>query len=108
MSGMLSPERRETFLGTAEIIEVFYISKVGKVAGCKVTEGKIERGASVRLIRDNVVIHEGKLKTLKRFKDEASEVLVGQECGVAFEKYEDIRLGDVVEAFRLEHITRSL
>lgn len=108
MSGMLSPERRETFLGTAEIIEVFYISKVGKVAGCKVTEGKIERGASVRLIRDNVVIHEGKLKTLKRFKDEASEVFVGQECGVAFEKYEDIRLGDVVEAFRLEHITRSL
>lgn len=108
MSGMLSPERRETFLGTAEIIEVFYISKVGKVAGCKVTEGKIERGAAVRLIRDNVVIHEGKLKTLKRFKDEASEVFVGQECGVAFEKYDDIRAGDVVEAFRLEHITRSL
>lgn len=108
MSGMLTPERRETFLGTAEIIEVFYISKVGKVAGCKVTESKIERGASVRLIRDNVVIHEGKLKTLKRFKDEVSEAIVGQECGIAFEKYEDIRVGDVVEAFRLEHISRSL
>lgn len=108
MSGMLTPERRETFLGTTEVIEVFYISKVGKVAGCKVTEGKIERGASVRLIRDNVVIHEGKLKTLKRFKDEVSTVNLGQECGMAFEKYDDIRVGDVVEAFNLEHISRSL
>lgn len=108
MSGLLTPERRETFLGNAEILEVFYISKVGKVAGCKVTEGKIERGASVRLIRDNIVIHEGKLKTLKRFKDEVSETFSGQECGMAFEKYEDIRPGDVIEAFRLEHIARSL
>jgi translation initiation factor IF-2 len=74
MSGMLSPERRETFLGNAEILEVFNITKVGKVAGCRVTEGKVERGAGVRLIRDNVVIHEGKLKTLKRFKDEVAEV----------------------------------
>lgn len=108
MSGLLAPERRETFLGTAEILEVFYISKIGKVAGCKVSEGKIERGASVRLIRDNIVIHEGKLKTLKRFKDEVSEVFVSQECGMAFEKYEDIKAGDIIEAFRLEHITRSL
>jgi translation initiation factor IF-2 len=74
MSGLLSPERRETFLGNAEILEIFNITKVGKVAGCRVTEGKVERGAGVRLVRDNVVIHEGKLKTLKRFKDEVSEV----------------------------------
>ncbi len=108
MSGLLSPERRETFLGNAEILEVFNITKVGKVAGCRVTEGKVERGAGVRLIRDNVVIHEGKLKTLKRFKDEVSEVPAGQECGMAFENYDDIRAGDTIEAFRVEHITRTL
>ncbi|GAB5462451.1 translation initiation factor IF-2 [Hoeflea alexandrii] len=108
MSGMLSPERRETFLGNAEILEVFNITKVGKVAGCRVTEGKVERGAGVRLIRDNVVIHEGKLKTLKRFKDEVAEVNGGQECGMAFENYEDIRAGDVIECFRVEHVTRTL
>ncbi|MFN4272635.1 MAG: translation initiation factor IF-2 [Aliihoeflea sp.] len=108
MSGMLSPERRETFLGYAEILEVFNITKVGKVAGCRVTEGKMERGAGVRLLRDNVVIHEGKLKTLKRFKDEVSEVPVGQECGMAFENYEDIRAGDVIEAYRVEMVTRTL
>jgi len=108
MSGLLSPERRETFLGNAEILEVFNITKVGKVAGCRVTEGKVERGAGVRLIRDNVVIHEGKLKTLKRFKDEVSEVPVGQECGMAFENYEDIRAGDIIECFRVEHVTRTL
>ncbi|WP_420960409.1 translation initiation factor IF-2 [Brucella sp. IR073] len=108
MSGLLSPERRETFLGNAEILEVFNITKVGKVAGCRVTEGKVERGAGVRLIRDNVVIHEGKLKTLKRFKDEVSEVPGGQECGMAFENYDDIRPGDIIEAFRVEHITRTL
>ncbi len=108
MSGLLSPERRETFLGNAEILEVFMITKVGKVAGCRVTEGKVERGAGVRLIRDNVVIHEGKLKTLKRFKDEVAEVPAGQECGMAFENYEDIRVGDIIEAFRVEHVTRTL
>ncbi|MBU4531518.1 MAG: translation initiation factor IF-2 [Hoeflea sp.] len=108
MSGMLSPERRETFLGNAEILEVFNITKVGKVAGCRVTEGKVERGAGVRLIRDNVVIHEGKLKTLKRFKDEVAEVHGGQECGMAFENYEDIRAADVIECFRVEHVTRTL
>ncbi len=108
MSGLLSPERRETFLGNAEILEVFNITKVGKVAGCRVTEGKVERGAGVRLIRDNVVIHEGKLKTLKRFKDEVAEVPAGQECGMAFENYEDIRAGDVIEAYRVEMVTRSL
>ncbi len=108
MSGLLSPERRETFLGNAEILEVFNITKVGKVAGCRVVEGKVERGAGVRLVRDNVVIHEGKLKTLKRFKDEVSEVPMGQECGMAFENYEDIRAGDTIECFRVEHITRTL
>lgn len=108
MSGLLSPERRETFLGNAEILEVFNITKVGKVAGCRVTEGKVERGAGVRLIRDNVVIHEGKLKTLKRFKDEVAEVPSGQECGMAFENYDDIRAGDTIEAFRVEHVSRTL
>ncbi|RCL00215.1 MAG: translation initiation factor IF-2 [Candidatus Tokpelaia sp. JSC189] len=108
MSGMLSPERRETFLGNAEILEVFNISKIGKVAGCRITEGKVERGAGVRLIRDNVVIHEGKLKTLKRFKDEVNEVSAGQECGMAFENYQDIHGTDIIEAFRIEHISRTL
>ena len=108
MSGMLSPERRETFLGNAEILEVFNITKVGKVAGCRITEGKVERGSGVRLIRDSVVIHEGSLKTLKRFKDEVAEVNAGQECGMAFENYEDIRAGDVIECFRVEHIDRTL
>jgi translation initiation factor IF-2 len=108
MSGLLSPERRETFIGNAEILEVFHITKIGKVAGCRVTEGRMERGAGVRLIRDNVVIHEGTLKTLKRFKDEVSEVPGGQECGMAFANYEDLRQGDVIEAFRVEMITRTL
>jgi translation initiation factor IF-2 len=108
MSGLLSPERRETFLGNAEILEVFNITKVGKVAGCRVTEGKVERGAGVRLIRDNVVIHEGTLKTLKRFKDEVAEVPAGQECGMAFQNYEDIREGDVIECYRVEMVNRTL
>ena len=108
MSGLLAPTVRETFLGNAEILEVFNISKVGKVAGCRVTEGKVERGANVRLIRDNVVIHEGKLSTLKRFKDEVREVIAGQECGMAFEGYQDMRAGDVIECFEVEHVQRSL
>ena len=108
MSGMLAPTRRETFLGNAEILEVFTISKVGKVAGCRVTEGKVERGAQVRLIRDNVVVHEGKLSTLKRFKDEVREVTAGQECGMAFEGYQDMRQGDVIECFEVEHVQRTL
>ena len=108
MSGLLSPERRETFLGNAEILEVFNISKVGKVAGCLVTEGKVERGAGVRLVRDNVVVHEGKLSKLKRFKDEVKEVGSGQECGMAFENYEDMRKGDVIECYRVEEFARTL
>jgi translation initiation factor IF-2 len=108
MSGLLSPMLRETFLGNAEILEVFNITKVGNVAGCRVTDGKVERGANVRLIRDNVVVHEGKLSTLKRFKDEVKEVQSGQECGMAFENYHDMRKGDVIECFRVEEVKRSL
>jgi len=108
MSGLLAPTLRETMLGNAQILEVFDISKVGKVAGCRVTDGTVERGANVRLIRDNVVVHEGKLSTLKRFKDEVKEVLAGQECGMAFENYQDMRAGDVIECYRIEEIKRSL
>jgi translation initiation factor IF-2 len=108
MSGLLAPTLRETFLGNAEILEVFTISKVGKVAGCRVTEGKVERGAQVRLIRDNVVVHQGKLSTLKRFKDEVREVVAGQECGMAFEGYQDMRQGDVIECFQVEQVKRTL
>jgi translation initiation factor IF-2 len=108
LSGMLSPELRETFLGNAEILEIFNISKTGKVAGCRVTEGVVRRGSHVRLIRDDVVIHEGKLSTLKRFKDEVKEVQSGQECGMAFENYQDMRKGDVIECFDVEVVKRSL
>ena len=108
MSGMLDPTLRETFLGNAEILEVFNVSKVGKVAGCRVTEGKVQRGANVRLIRDNVVVHDGKLSTLKRFKDEVKEVVGGQECGMAFENYQDMRKGDVIECFTVEKIDRTI
>jgi translation initiation factor IF-2 len=108
MSGLLAPTLRETTLGTAEILEIFTVSKVGKVAGCRVTDGRVERGAHVRLIRDNVVIHEGKLSQLKRFKDDAREVLAGQECGMAFENYQDMRVGDVIECYRVETVQRSL
>jgi translation initiation factor IF-2 len=108
MSGLLAPTLRETMLGNAQILEIFNISKVGKVAGCRVTDGTVERGANVRLIRDNVVVHEGKLSTLKRFKDEVKEVVAGQECGMAFEHYGDMRVNDVIECYRVETIQRSL
>jgi translation initiation factor IF-2 len=108
LSGMLAPETREKFLGNAEILEVFTITKVGKVAGCRVTEGVVRRGAKVRLIRDHVVIHEGELSTLKRFKDEVKEVQVGQECGMAFTNYQDLAKGDIIEAFEVETIQRAL
>ena len=107
-SGLLSAEIRENFIGYANIKEVFKVSNVGKVAGCLVTEGVARRSAGVRLLRDNVVIHEGTLKTLKRFKDEVAEVQSGQECGMAFENYDDIRPGDVIEIFEREEIERSL
>ena len=107
-SGLLSPEIREKFIGYAKILQVFKITGVGKVAGCQVTEGVARRSAGVRLLRDNVVIHEGKLKTLKRFKDEVREVQVGQECGMAFENYDDMREGDVIEIFETETVERQL
>ncbi|WP_372992605.1 translation initiation factor IF-2 [Sulfitobacter sp.] len=107
-SGLLSNEIREHFIGYASIKEVFKVTGVGKVAGCLVTEGKASRAAGVRLLRDDVVIHEGTLKTLKRFKDEVSEVPSGQECGMAFENYEDIRAGDVIEIFTREEVVRTL
>lgn len=108
MSGLLAPTLRETMLGNAQILEVFKVSKVGNVAGCRVTDGTVERGANVRLIRDNVVVHEGKLSQLKRFKDDVKEVSAGMECGMAFENYQDMRQGDVIECYRVETIQRSL
>ncbi len=108
LSGMLAPEVREKFLGNAEILEVFSISKVGKVAGCRVSEGVVRRGAKVRLIRDGVVVHEGELSTLKRFKDDAREVQAGQECGMSFANYDNIAKGDVIECFEVETVQRAL
>jgi translation initiation factor IF-2 len=108
LSGLLAPQLREKFLGNAAVREVFSITKVGKVAGCMVTEGVVKRGAKVRLLRDNVVIHEGSLKTLKRFKDEVREVKEGYECGMAFENYHDIQVGDVIECFEMEEVARAL
>jgi translation initiation factor IF-2 len=108
MSGLLAPTIRETTLGSATILEIFKVSKVGNVAGCRVTDGVVERGANVRLIRDNVVVHEGKLSQLKRFKDDAREVLAGQECGMAFENYQDMRVGDIIECYRIETVQRTL
>jgi translation initiation factor IF-2 len=108
MSGLLAPMLRETMLGNATILEVFKVSKVGNVAGCRVTDGAVERGANVRLIRDNVVVHQGKLSQLKRFKDDAREVVAGQECGMAFENYQDMKVGDVIECYRVETVQRTL
>ena len=108
LSGMLSPTQKESFLGYATIREVFNVTKTGKVAGCMVTEGTVKRGAKVRLLRDNVVIHEGTLKTLRRFKDEVREVKEGYECGMAFENYSDIQTNDVIECFEIEEVARTL
>ncbi len=108
MTGLLEPTYKETFLGNAEIRQVFKITKVGNVGGCYVTEGQVKRGSKVRLLRDNTVIHEGTLKTLKRFKDEVREVGAGFECGMAFENYEDIREGDIIECFDVEEIRPTL
>ena len=107
-SGLLSPEIKETFIGYAEILEVFKITGVGNIAGCRITEGVARRSAGVRLLRDNVVVHEGRLKTLKRFKDEVKEVQSGQECGMAFERYEDMRQGDVIEIYETQEVERTL
>ena len=108
LQGMLAPEKRESFIGYAEILEVFNISKVGKVAGCRVTEGVVKRGCGVRLLRDDTVIHEGELSTLKRFKDEVPEVRAGTECGMGFIGYHDLQVGDQIECFEVEEIERKL
>jgi translation initiation factor IF-2 len=108
MSGLLAPTLRETMLGNAVILEIFRVSKVGNVAGCRVTDGTMERGANVRLIRDSVVVHQGKLSQLKRFKDDAREVVAGQECGMAFENYQDMKVGDTIECYRVETVQRTL
>ncbi|PHS27373.1 MAG: translation initiation factor IF-2 [Robiginitomaculum sp.] len=108
LEGMLDPELRETFLGNAEALEIFNISKLGKIAGCRVTEGVMRRGSHVRLVRDNVVIHEGELSTLRRFKDEVKEVNAGQECGMGFLKYHDLQKGDLIECFDVTEIERKL
>ena len=108
MSGLLAPTLRETMLGNGVILEIFKVSKVGNIAGCRVTDGTVERGANVRLIRDSVVVHQGKLSQLKRFKDDAREVVAGQECGMAFENYQDMKVGDIIECYRVETIQRTL
>ncbi len=108
LTGMLSPTLREQFLGNAQIREVFNITKVGKVGGCMVTEGLVKRGAKVRLLRDNVVIHEGSLGQLKRFKDDVKEVREGYECGMSFENYNDIQVGDIIECFEIEEVAGVL
>ncbi len=108
LSGMLAPQIRETTLGYAEIREVFSITKVGKVAGCMVTEGLVKRGAKVRLLRDNVVIHQGDLGQLKRFKDDAREVKEGYDCGISLANYQDIQVGDTIECFEIEEVAQQL
>jgi translation initiation factor IF-2 len=108
LAGMLAPKYEQQFLGYAQIRQVFDISKVGRVAGCMITEGVVKRGSGVRLLRDNVVIHEGTLKTLKRFKDEVREVREGFECGMAFENYDDIRDGDMIECYEMKEIAQVL
>ena len=108
LSGMLSPESKENILGLVEIRQVFRISRVGVIAGCYVLEGTIRRGARVRLLRDNVVIHDGELDSLKRFKDDVREVAQGFECGIGIENFNDIKVGDIIEAYRTEEVARTL
>jgi translation initiation factor IF-2 len=108
MEGLLAPIKRESFIGYAQILEVFKITKAGNVAGCKVTEGVVKRGCGVRLLRDNVVVHQGTLSTLKRFKDEVREVKAGLECGMAFENYQDVRQGDQIECYVVEEVAATL
>ncbi|MCZ6722239.1 MAG: translation initiation factor IF-2, partial [Proteobacteria bacterium] len=108
LSGLLAPEQREKVLGRAEILEVFSVSKVGKIAGCRMSEGLARRGARVRLLRDDVVVHEGALGTLRRFKDDVKEVKDGLECGVGLENYQDIQPGDTLEFYEIEEIARTI
>ena len=106
--GLMAPKIRESFLGNAEIREVFSVSKIGKVAGCYVSEGTVKRGAGVRLVRDDVVVYEGNLSTLKRFKDDVREVQQNYECGMSFENFNDIKAGDVIECFALEEVAPEI
>jgi len=108
MVGLLQPEIKEIYLGRAEVKEAFAVSKVGIIAGCRVIDGKVSRNAGVRLLRDNVVIYEGKISSLKRFKDDVKEVLTGYECGIGIEKYNDVKPGDVIEAFTTEEVAATL
>ena len=108
VEGLLTPEEKEKILGYAEVRQVIHVSKVGNVAGCMVTEGLVKRGAKVRLLRDNVVIHEGELSQLKRFKDDVKEVKSGFECGMSFANYDDIKVGDTIECFEIEQVAVSL
>jgi translation initiation factor IF-2 len=108
MSGMLAPTLKEKFLGFVEIRKIFSISKIGKVAGCYVTEGMIKRGSKVRLLRDNVVVHEGKLQSLQRFKNEVAEVNESYECGIVLHNYDDIREKDIIECFEIESVSRQI
>ncbi|MFL2821754.1 MAG: translation initiation factor IF-2 [Alphaproteobacteria bacterium] len=108
LSGMLDPDLQEEFIGYAEIKQVFNITNHGKIAGCSVTEGIIKRGCSFRLLRENIVVHEGKLKTLQRFKDEVKEVKFGLECGMGLENYNDIKVGDIMECFEVKEIKKTL
>lgn len=108
MSGLLDPELKEVILGRVEVRKIFKASKLGTIAGCYVTEGKITRDAGVRLIRDGIVIFEGRVDSLKRFKDDAKEVMQGYECGLTLENYQDIREGDIIEAFTTEQVKREL
>ncbi|MDP6109133.1 MAG: EF-Tu/IF-2/RF-3 family GTPase, partial [Rhodospirillales bacterium] len=106
--GLMAPVLRENYLGNAEVREVFSVSKIGKVAGCYISEGVVRRGAKVRLLRDDVVIHEGDLSTLKRFKDDVREVKESYECGMSFESYNDIKIGDVIECFEVQEIAPEI
>ena len=108
LTGMLAPQLRENILGYAEIRQVFSITKVGKVAGCMVTEGAVRRGAKVRLLRDDVVIHEGDLAQLKRFKEDVREVKEGYDCGIVLANYQDIQVGDKIECFEIQEVARQL
>ena len=108
LTGMLDPDLQETFIGYAEIRKIFSVSKIGKIAGCFVNEGIVKKGCSFRLLRDNTVVHQGMLKTLRRFKDEVKEVREGTECGMGFENYNDIQEGDVMECFEVKEVARSL
>ena len=108
LEGMLRPEAREKTLGSAQILQVFEVGRVGRVAGCRVTGGLVRRGAKVRLLRDEIVIHDGSLKTLRRFKDDVREVKEGYECGMSLENHTDLREGDIIEFYEIEEVARTL